>query len=499
MRKNFLTVAALAVVAFFVSTEIAKAADITFSGQVRTRMELTEHLGGTAASGTGTAASPSFDNNYDEVTFSSVRLAADAKINDTTSAFIQMQSIRNWGNTSSTNDTNQLIGAGSGNASGTVNNADQTVGIHQAYFTLKNFASLPVDMKLGRQEIKLDGWRLFGNTIWTAGMQTHDAVTFHHKHDNMTWTGGYIKTIENSRVDENNDQNDGEVFLLHGNLKGVMNGQFSGYYVYSDNGCGGVTANAAGNTCQTGNNNYHTIGGRQAGQMFGLDYRGEYYYQFGRADGVSDANFGGAGTPEVDRSAYMFGLRVGKSFKNVMFKPSVTLWYDYLSGTTDADQAGGTNNNDGSWKSFNTLYDTGHKYYGLQDLFLGVGGGGTAGTRGLGLQDLAVKFKMSPMPGWTAKLDAHVFATAEGICANPTTSGVVCADTSGGNNARDETYLGNEFDLTLVNKYNANTKIMIGYSVYNGSSGFRKLKSNQTEIVGATAADWAYLQFDVKF
>ena len=505
MRKNFLTVAALAVVAFFVSTEIAKAADIKFSGQIRSRMEFNEHLGGgtATASGVGTATNNSFqDDNTDEFIFSSVRLAADAKINDTTSAFIQMQSVRNWGNTTNTNAANVTgAGAGNGNSSFSANNVDASVGIHQAYFTLKNFLSLPVpmDMKLGRQEIKLDGWRLFGNTIWTAGMQTHDAVTFHHKHDNVTWTGGYIKAIENSRLDENNDQNDGEVYLLHANLKGVLGGQFSGYYVFSDNGCGGVTANAAGNTCQTGNNNYHTIGGRQAGQMFGLDYRGEYYYQFGRADGISDTNFGGVGTPEVDRSAYMFGLRVGKSFKNVMFKPSVTLWYDYLSGTTDADQNGGTNNNDGSWKSFNTLYDTGHKYYGLQDLFLGVGGGTTTGTRGLGLQDLAVKFKMSPMPGWTAKLDAHVFATAEGICANPTTSGVECADNSGGNNARDETYLGNEFDLTLVNKYNANTKIMIGYSVYNGSSGFRKLKSNQTEIVGATAADWAYLQFDVKF
>ena len=495
MRKNFLTVAALAVVAFFVSTEIAKAADIKFSGQIRSRMEFNEHLGGgtATASGVGTATNNSFqDDNTDEFIFSSVRLAADAKINDTTSAFIQMQSVRNWGNTTNTNAANVTgAGAGNGNSSFSANNVDASVGIHQAYFTLKNFASLPVDMKLGRQEIKLDGWRLFGNTIWTAGMQTHDAVTFHHKHDNVTWTGAYIKAIENSRLDENNDQNDGEVYLLHGNLKGVLGGQFSGYYVFSDNGCGGVTANAAGNTCQNGNNNYHTVGGRQAGQIFGLDYRGEYYYQFGRADGV--ANNGAAGTPEVDRSAYMFGVRVGKKFNNVMYKPSVTLWYDYLSGTTDEDQA------DGDWSSFNTLFDTGHKFYGLQDVFLGIGNGGVAGTRGLGLQDLAIKFKMNPMPGWTFKFDAHAFATAEGICANPTTSNVTCADNSGGNNSRYETWLGNELDFTLVNKYNDNTKIMIGFSNFNAGAGMKKLKSNDTEVIGSSDANWAYLQFDVQF
>jgi hypothetical protein len=504
MKKNFLTVAAMAVVAFFVSTEIAKAADITFSGQIRSRMEFNEHLGGgtATASGVGTAAHPSFSDSTDEFIFSSVRLAADAKINDTTSAFIQMQSVRNWGNTSNTNAANVTgAGAGNGNASFSANNTDASVGIHQAYFTLKNFLNMPVamDMKLGRQEIKLDGWRLFGNTIWTPGMQTHDAVTFHHKRDNMKLIGGYIKSREDSRVVEQNDNNEGEVYLLHANFKGVLGGQFSAIYTYWNNGCSPVTANgaaASGSQCNNGKNDFHTIGGRQAGQMFGLDYRGEYYYQFGRADGV--ANNGAAGTVDTDRSAYMFGVRVGKSFNNVKFKPGVTVWYDYLSGTTDADQV------DGDWSSFNTLFDTGHKFYGLQDVFLGIGNGGVGGTRGLGLQDLAVKFKMSPMPGWTLKLDAHAFATAEGICANPTTSNVTCvmdvADANQQDNAFQQSWLGNEFDLTLVNKYNDNTKIMIGFSNFNGSHGFKRLKSSTTAgSVGSSDANWAYLQFDVKF
>ena len=504
MRKNLLTVAALAVVAFFVSTEIAKAADITFSGQIRTRMEINEHSGGgtTASSGIGTATNPSFDDNTDEFIFSSVRLAAKANINDTTSAFIQMQSIRNWGNESTVTGTFGES-AGSGNASGSANNADASVGIHQAYFTLKNFGGIPADMKLGRQEIKLDGWRLFGNTIWTPGMQTHDAVTWHHKHDNTKITAGFIRAQENGRAEDKNDANDSDVFLLHSNHKGVMGGQLSLIYAFLDNGCGGVTGivNDTGQTgCTNGENNFSTLGFRQAGQLYGLDYRGEFYYQTGRADGVQNVN---AGSPNTDRSAYMFGLRVGKKFNNVMYKPAVTLWYDYLSGTTDEEQA------DNDWSSFNTLFDTGHKYYGLQDIFLGIGGGGAAGTRGLGLQDLAIKFKLNPMPGWTLKLDAHAFATAEGICANPQTSGIRCergekggavSDTfSQGDNAFLKSWLGNEFDLTLVNKYNDNTKIMIGWSNFNGGNGFVRLKSQDGGTVGSQDANWAYLQFDVQF
>ena len=496
MKKNFLTVAAMAVVAFFVSTEIAKAADITFSGQIRSRMEIQESFGAPL-----NAATPGFNDDADEFIFSSVRLAADAKINDTTSAFIQLQSVRTWGNTTSTEAAAIGNGAGSGNASGSVNNLDASVGIHQAYFTLKNFMLDGVDMKFGRQEIKLDGWRLFGNTIWTPGMQTHDAITFKHAHDNMTFIAGYIKAQEDSRLTDRNDANDAEVWMAWMNYKGILGGQFSATYAFLDNGCGGVSAanTAAAGGCTTGENNFHTIGGRQAGQLFGLDYRGEIYYQFGRADGVQTAN---AGNPDTDRSAYMFGVRVGKTFNNVMFKPGITLWYDYLSGTTDEDQR------NGDWSSFNTVFDTGHKFYGLQDLFLGVGGGGSAGTRGLGLQDLALKLKMNPMPGWTLKLDAHAFATAESATSNPNTAGFTSSkQTNALASARERehgVYLGNEFDLTLVNKYNANTKIMIGFSNFNGSDTFRSIKNQTTGAapdfnVGSKDANWAYVQVDVQF
>ena len=483
MKKNFLTVAAMMVVAFFVSTEIAKAADISFSGQIRSRWESNEQSGGNAAD------APGFNNEPDDNIFTSTRLAATANVNDTTSAFIQMQSVRNWGNTlgGSTGTA-----AGDGNASNSVNNRDASVGIHQAYFVLKNFMMNGVDMKFGRQEIKLDGWRLFGNTIWTPGMQTHDAITFQHKHDNTTVRAGYILANEDGRNIDINDSNDQDVYFLWANYKGVLGGQFSGYYVFNDRGCGSVrAAGTAGITCSNGSMNFSTVGGRQAGKMFGLNYRGEFYYQFGRADGLANNV---TGTPEVDMDAYMFGVRVGKAFGNSSFKPSLTLWYDYLSGTNDGDQTAGEE----QWSSFNTLFDTGHKYYGLQDLFLGIGNGAHSGTRGLGLQDFAVKWKMNPVAGWTAKIDQHFFWTAESAVANPGTLGLTLANRDDGN------YLGNELDVTLVNKYNANTKVMIGYSNFNGSATFKAIKNQSAGggggvNSGGNDANWFYVQFDVKF
>ena len=488
MKKNLLTVAAMAVAAFFVSTEIAKAADITFSGQLRTRWEVNEQG---ANGGDGTVENGrSFADLPDDSIFTSARLAATANINETTSAFIQLQSIRTWGQQAGGAQTGN--NGGSGNASGTVSDGDASVGVHQAYFTLKNFLGAPLDAKVGRQEILLDGWRLFGNTIWTAGMQTHDAISFSHKHDNMSLFLAYISAVENDRTDDPNDSTDRESYLAHLNVKGVLGGQFSGYLNWD--------SNSAAALATTRDNDIWTMGGRQAGKLAGLDYRGEAYYQWGNANGQKDTGLTAANlTTDADREAYMFGLRVGKTFNNVSFKPGVTLWYDYLSGTTDEDQR------NGDWHSFNTLWDTGHKFYGLQDLFLGVGGGGNAGTQGLGLQDLAIKTKVNPIPGWTLKADYHWFWTAESIAANTTTRGFENTTTQG-NEAVDND-LGTELDITAVTKMNANTKVMIGYSHYDATQGFFALKNTgqagganaTTTFAGTDDADWAYVQFDVKF
>jgi hypothetical protein len=477
-----------------VSAEIAKAADISFSWQVRNRWEVAEHIGNGGVSGAANASGPGFDNAPDDFIFTSARLAAKANINESTSAFIQMQSNRTWGDTGSS-----AAGGGSGNSSGQVNNQDASVGIHQAYFTLKNFLNLPVgfDAKVGRQEIKLDGWRLFGNTIWTGGMQTHDAIRLTHKSDNTTVSAAYILRNEDGRADDRTDDNDFDVYLLHLNQKGVLGGQFSGYYVYSDSGCGtGVITTGAADSergCSSLSNDYHTIGGRQAGTMFGLKYRAELYYQFGDAMGIG-ASTGAtdhasySSGQQMDREAYMYGVRVTKAFNNVMYKPAITLWFDYLSGTSDDDVK------NGKWKSFDTLYDTGHKYYGLQDIFLGVGNqAGGKGTQGLGLQDFAVKLKLNPIAGWTLKVDHHHFYTAEGVNASPIVSDTVLG--SAGSN--DSHFLGTEIDVTAVHKMNANTKVMIGYSNFDPGLTFRRIRSASTG--DAADANWAYVQFDVKF
>ncbi|GJL79427.1 MAG: hypothetical protein NPINA01_24160 [Nitrospinaceae bacterium] len=502
----------MAVTALLVGTSVAQAVSVEWGGQLRPRFEYNEQAFFNA---TGAPAANQGTQNGDYFVSSRIRLHAKADILPDTSAFIQLQSVRNWGNDLDALSANQPqtngAGPGGGGSSGGSGNAafapsdnDQSVGVHQAYFTLKNFATLPADLKVGRQEVVIDGHRIFGNTGWTQGAQTHDAVRVTHSEGNHTISYVYSLANEGSRGtaigSSPNDDEDVEVHLGYANLQGILGGGLSLYFVGVDDDCS-IAAVAAGTCANTAtgvlDNNNYTVGVRQAGQLFGIDYRGEFYYQFGDAEGDAGAAnvTTGVGTPysgvvgasgglkDTDRSAYMFGARIGKKFNNVMWKPSITLWYDYLSGTSDSDAR------KGDFKTFNTLFDTGHKFYGFMDLFLPANG---ANTNFLGLVDYAVKTSIQPANGWTLKADWHYFTTAESIGVNSNFSG---SDATNG----DGNALGNEVDVTLVHKYNANTTISAGWSKFWQEEGFELVNGSASSIATVTPADWAYLMFDVKF
>jgi len=417
-----------------------------------------------------------------------------------------MQSARTWGNDLDTTTTGGANSGGSGNASFTTNDGDASVGLHQAYFTLKNFASLPIDAQVGRQEVVLDGHRLFGSTGWTTGAQTHDAIRLSHKHGNHTLSYLYVLGAEDGRTtaatsdaaantDNNSDNGDVDVHVLHANFQGILGGNLSLYAVANIDGCGGVQVVANG--CSGRDNNIYTFGFRQAGQLFGIDYRGEYYHQTGDAtgDGVVNARtatdsfqyaLAGGSTAKIDRDAYMFGVRIGKKFNNVAMKPSLTLWYDQLSGTDDKDLAGS------DYGTFNTLFDTGHKFYGHMDLFLS---NVNHGTQGLGLIDIALKGSIQPMPGWTVKAAMHWFKSETDPNGNDFTTGRDLVSTS--ENVDED--LGTEFDLAIINKYNANTTLSVGWSQFSADRLFILQTATETTNANVNTANWVYVQADVKF
>ena len=196
-----------------------------------------------------------------------IRLNTKAQIDDKTSAFIQMQSVRTDGNTGN-------------NSSLQANNKDASVGIHQAYLTLKDMYGTSLDLKLGRQEVVLDGHRLFGNTFWTLGAQTNDGVRLNHQHGNASLSYLYLQVVENAAGDSKPDDTDEALHVLYGKFKGIMGGALSLYFIAYDNDRNNTSEDGTSAvTSSTGqlDNTFYTVGFRQAGKMGGIKYRGEFY------------------------------------------------------------------------------------------------------------------------------------------------------------------------------------------------------------------------------
>jgi len=477
MKRNLILTIAVAV--FMMMSTVAQAADVTFGGEFRPRYNIDNDTSD------DTSTNHFFDTR--------VRLNAKANVNPNTEVFLQFQSVGVWGGSQdSGGGTRESEGAGTG-AGDAAEASDelQDVGFHQATLTLKNFGGSGVDAKIGRQEVVVDGHRLFGHTGWTQGAETKDAIRLTHAAGNHSLNYTYIQGDENDGVANSNDSDLG-VHFIHAAAKGIMGGTLSGIFV--------ITNDYNSSALSGDNEDWYTIGARQKGKIGGLDYRIEFYHQFG--DGGVIANtcscgITGAGAQaaeEVDRDAQMFGVRVGKTFKNAAWSPTITLWYDLLTGVDDDDASGG------DWGAFDVHYDTGHKFYGFMDFYLNRTG---QNSGWFGMEDLALKTKMSPAPGWTLKGDLHHFRTQTDISGGDANTVVAAHDQTNGN-AMDPD-LGSELDLTLVHKYDANTKISVGYSHYWTTTTFSQLNEGAGDNGGTNGsnandgADWAYVQVHTKF
>jgi hypothetical protein len=468
MRKHLLSAFALVSTFLMVGSTIAEAADIKFSGQLRPRFEYQDR-------------NINVDNDANLVVDGRVRLNALATIDDKTSAFIQMQAIQSFG----TSQTNSIGGTRSPTAA---NDNDASMGVHQAFFTLKDFFGTSADLTFGRQEIIFDGHRIFGDTLWTAGEQSHDAIRLTHNSGNHSLTYAYSRAVNTDSSEASNNTTDHDsnlnVHAAYANFKGIMGGGLSLLFsAILDDRNDSATVNQ--------DNDIYTIGFRQAGKMGGIKYRGEFYYQFGD----SESHGGG-----FDHEAYMYGIRVGKGFGGSM-KPGLTLWFDYLSGTSQSDLSSS------QVSTFDTVFDTGHKFYGFADYWLNVGAAGRNGSvlndqiSGLGLMDFAIKGALSPAANWKLGAHLHFFWTAEDAYNN--TSSIAQASTFSTKNV-GENHLGEELDITLTHNYNPSTNIVFGYSHFFTDDLMEdvnhRFQGNDVDGVDDGGdADWAYIMVDVQF
>jgi hypothetical protein len=432
-------------VLFSCVTFSAAEAQLTLTGQLRTRTEFRDGQGAPLPKG----AKPAF--------FTSQRSRLSAGYETYRLKFgLTVQDVRVWGqdvstiNRTTTQDNNGFM-------------------LHEAWaeilLTDTSSKSSSLSLKLGRQELVYDDVRLLGNLDWLQQARRHDAallkftsgkwlahagIAFNQNKENASGTiynstpPGYAANTNGGTAYKSMQ------FLYAGRKLSAGNAsflffadQFSQYHM--DNTV---------KVFDTGTWSRFTTGLYFTNTFQKLNLTASAYYQFGK-----NAN-GQKLSGELLSLAGQYAI--SKKF-------SAGLGYDYTSG----------GNSGSTSRAFDPLYGTPHKFWGYMDYFYVASGFGNKG-----LHDAYIKTKYKASEKLTLTADGHVFNSASKVLA--------------ANNVNTlDKYLGTEVDVVATYALTTVIGFEAGYSHFFGTS---TLTSPNVKNVpnGKNNSNWAYLSINIK-
>ena len=403
----------------------AYSGDVEVSGQIRYRFEMNNKDFNEDTAGNNSA-------------FLRSRLGLKFDPADDVTAFIQVQDSRISGE--ERNPDNSKEGT---LADGMADRID----FHQAYVTINNLHGHEgMSFSIGRMEVAYGGQRLMGAVGWHNIGRSFDGLKFGMKLGMASIDLFNFKTFEGGALGDSSDSN---VYGVHADLDIDPCGTTQVFLFHEQD-------------TPTQTLKRSTLGLYRHGMVGNaMTYEVDAAYQLGTA-GVDTA-----GT-DIDVAAMMVGVRFNYSLMDMFASPMITVGYDLVSGDDGSDPLENT--------AFNTLFATNHKFYGYMDYFLNI----PAHTGNLGLTDIVVGLKASPMPDHMVKVDFHIFNTAEDYTLTD----------SSGSTATD---LGTEIDITLARKYNSNVKFVLGASFFTPGDVMKEMKGNED------SASWFYWMAVIKF
>ncbi|MCJ7630195.1 MAG: alginate export family protein, partial [Longimicrobiales bacterium] len=262
----------LLVLSFPAFLEAQATNQVTFSGQVRPRLESRTPV----------------DGSWNSFTSLRVRAALEARLEGNVRAFVQFQDVRLFGEENNTLSDYRA------------DNFD----LHQGFLELTDVPSLGGALRVGRQELALGEQRLVGAVNWAQQGRSFDGFRYTAPSlGRMKVDLFAMKLREQASVAQ-----DWESSLAgaYGTLPMGVAGSLDVY--------GLLTTDS-----REDNGGEITFGGLWKGGAGPVDLRFEGSLQTGQRNGT-------------DVSAYMVGARAGTKVHESV---TVTLWYDYLSGDDD--------------------------------------------------------------------------------------------------------------------------------------------------------------------
>jgi Alginate export len=351
-----------------------------------------------------------FDSEIDAINFNLLRtrLGVNFYGSKSVEAFIQFQDSRVMGEESSTL------------ADGSAERFD----LHQGYLKLNDLFSAPVDLQIGRFEANYGSQRLIGAVGWHNIGRSFDGFRATIHPENMSIEVFNFKVVEEI---ETGDEGDLNLYGANGDFKLIKNYKTQAFVLWQ-------------RAQPTDELSRYTAGLFISGASGNFKPEIELAYQ--------------AGTREaIDVAAFMVTVNLGYTFSSAQIKPTISVGIDYLSGDDDPT--------DGTYKVFDTMYATNHKFYGYMDYFLNI----PVNTMGLGLNDIHVKAGIKATDELAIRLAIHTFLSSqEYTLANGSTS----------------SNFGNEADLTVVYTYTNRVSFVGGISAFSPGDIFKETRGKDT-------------------
>ncbi len=390
----------------------------TVSGQVRHRFELDNR---------------SFvpDRKPNQFHLLRSRVGIEVKPEPGIGVFVQLQDSRYFGSENNSQGR------------GTTDCSADAMDFHQAFFVLQQLFNKPLQLKIGRQELRYGNERLLGVANWTNIGRTFDAAV-------LAWRGKKLAAdIFYSRLTGSQISADSDNLLGIFSIFSIFDPVLVDVYAIQDYNSTPVKSGT-----DKGRNKLSrfTIGLNCHGKYSRISWALEAYGQFGKMSVVE-------GLPLADIRGQLWSAMVGYT----VCEPSAT-----CISLSACRLTGDNNVHDRVARQFSTLFGTNHSFYGLMDYYP------ERLFPAYGLQDYAIMATTNCSARFNLCCEAHLFKTD---VVHPTLAGK---------------NIGQEFNLNAAWKYAKSMTLQTGVAAFVPHGLVRSQ-------YGSSTSSWFYLMSTVNF
>ncbi len=366
--------------------------------------------------------------------------------------------------------------------------ADGPMDIHQGYITVGNHKEFPLSLKVGRQELSYGDERLIGAFDWNNNMRTFDAAKLRWQNEYF-WADFFSGRVVIPDDNNFNMPNDYDWFSgVYASTKLIPKQTTDLFFLSRNANTSSPTVNTASGVPAFLNGppprDIYTVGTRMKslpGAYGPWDYTVELMAQFGHFNDPATLNPGGK---SLEHEAYAACLNAGYTWTDAAWKPRLGVEYNFASGDS--------NPNDGKHGTFENLFPTNHKFYGIMD---------TISLQNM--HNVRVGVSAKPLPRLMLALDYRAFWLADThdnfyTVAGFRRGGIATTPGTGyGINPSYGGYVGSEMDLVATWTVNRFATAQVGYGHYFVGDYIRE--SLSSSAVGSTDANFCYVQMNLVF